>query len=320
MKYPCEMIKDVMPLYYDKACSEETKQIVETHLAECSSCQEVLKRLESNTYEVDLAKEREEVLRRHKKSVWERLAEVIAAIMLVPLVICLIVNLATAHTLDWFYIVLSGMAVVASLILVPLLAAEKKLLWTFLAFTGSILLLLFTCNQFSGGHWFGLAAIAVLFGLSVLFLPVIIYEIPLEGVAARNKGLLVMLTDTVLLYALILVCGAYVGLASYWRPALWITTTSAAFVWVLFGILRYMTLDKLIRAGICCILGGIFLSQMNTIVHWILEGVWKGWWENINLFVWNNSKTLNANINLLTAVLCLMAGTGLLIMGRKRRK
>ena len=35
MKYPCEMIKDVMPLYYDKACSEETKQIVETHLAEC---------------------------------------------------------------------------------------------------------------------------------------------------------------------------------------------------------------------------------------------------------------------------------------------
>ena len=62
MKYPCEMIKDVMPLYYDKACSEETKQIVETHLAECSSCQEVLKRLESNTYEVDLAKEREEVL------------------------------------------------------------------------------------------------------------------------------------------------------------------------------------------------------------------------------------------------------------------
>jgi len=160
MKYPCEMVKDIMPLYYDDACSEETKRIVEEHLEECVSCREVLKKLKSSTYEMDLAKEREEVLQYHRKNVWGRLSEAIAVTMLVPLVICLIVNLATAHTLDWFYLVLTGMAVVASLVLVPLLAVERRLLWSFAAFTGSLLLLLFTCNQFSGGHWFPLAAAA----------------------------------------------------------------------------------------------------------------------------------------------------------------
>ena len=318
MKYPCEMVKDVMPLYYDDACSEETKRIVEEHLEECVSCREVLKKLKSSAYEMDLAKEREEVLQYHKKNVWGRLSEAVAVTMLVPLVICLIVNLATAHTLDWFYLVLTGMAVVASLVLVPLLAVERRLLWSFAAFTGSLLLLLFTCNQFSGGHWFPLAATAVLLGLSVFGLPVVVYEIPFRGWIARNKGLLVMLIDTGLLYLLILVCGVYVGTAAYWKSALWITTACAAFVWVLFGIIRYARLDILIRAGICCILGGIFLSQINALVHWILEGVWRGGLESINLLVWNDSTVLNANINFFLFLSCLLAGICLLAAGRKR--
>ena len=29
MKYSCDVIKDLLPLYYDKACSEQSKKIVE---------------------------------------------------------------------------------------------------------------------------------------------------------------------------------------------------------------------------------------------------------------------------------------------------
>ena len=39
MKYSCNIIHDLMPLYMDGVCSEESKKIVEEHLEECKECQ-----------------------------------------------------------------------------------------------------------------------------------------------------------------------------------------------------------------------------------------------------------------------------------------
>ena len=39
----CNVIKDLIPLYIDKCCSEETGRLVEEHLAGCESCRRVLK-------------------------------------------------------------------------------------------------------------------------------------------------------------------------------------------------------------------------------------------------------------------------------------
>ena len=40
MKYPCETIRDLIPLYHDSVCSAETVRIVEEHLEECPACAE----------------------------------------------------------------------------------------------------------------------------------------------------------------------------------------------------------------------------------------------------------------------------------------
>lgn len=40
MKYPCEMIKDLLPLYVDAVASKESRAAVDEHLAECDSCRE----------------------------------------------------------------------------------------------------------------------------------------------------------------------------------------------------------------------------------------------------------------------------------------
>lgn len=40
MKYPCNLIQDLLPLYYDGVCSEESKLIIEQHLSECTTCKE----------------------------------------------------------------------------------------------------------------------------------------------------------------------------------------------------------------------------------------------------------------------------------------
>lgn len=38
MNYPCGIIKDLLPLYIDDVCNNESRQAVESHLAECEDC------------------------------------------------------------------------------------------------------------------------------------------------------------------------------------------------------------------------------------------------------------------------------------------
>ena len=38
MRISCEVIQDLLPLYVDKACSEDSTGLVEEHMAECESC------------------------------------------------------------------------------------------------------------------------------------------------------------------------------------------------------------------------------------------------------------------------------------------
>ena len=38
MKYPCPIINDLLPLYADGVCSEESRQAVMEHLKDCACC------------------------------------------------------------------------------------------------------------------------------------------------------------------------------------------------------------------------------------------------------------------------------------------
>ena len=42
MKYPCETIRDLLPLYIDSVCSDASREIVEEHLADCEPCRDCL--------------------------------------------------------------------------------------------------------------------------------------------------------------------------------------------------------------------------------------------------------------------------------------
>lgn len=46
MRLPCEVIEDLLALYHDDVCSEQTKEIVEEHLTQCDSCKEKLNQIE----------------------------------------------------------------------------------------------------------------------------------------------------------------------------------------------------------------------------------------------------------------------------------
>ena len=37
-KASCEIIKDMLPLYYDNVCSDDSKRMIEEHLSQCNNC------------------------------------------------------------------------------------------------------------------------------------------------------------------------------------------------------------------------------------------------------------------------------------------
>ena len=45
MKTDCEVIRDLLPLYADNACSVKSRAMVEEHLQECPDCRELVSRL-----------------------------------------------------------------------------------------------------------------------------------------------------------------------------------------------------------------------------------------------------------------------------------
>lgn len=48
MKYPCNIILDLLPLYHDRVCSQESADAVNEHLNECKSCQAYYENLQTS--------------------------------------------------------------------------------------------------------------------------------------------------------------------------------------------------------------------------------------------------------------------------------
>ena len=48
MKKECNIVKDLLPLYLDDVCSNESKELVLNHLKNCDECQKELENLKIN--------------------------------------------------------------------------------------------------------------------------------------------------------------------------------------------------------------------------------------------------------------------------------
>ncbi|MDR0883850.1 MAG: zf-HC2 domain-containing protein [Oscillospiraceae bacterium] len=323
MKHTCELVKDLLPLYHDEVCSSASRQMVEEHLAECPACKSVMEKLNDDTYSNQLQEEKNVVIEHYAKDA-KRKKSTIAAICIgaslaIPVIVSLIVNVATAHALDWFFIVLTSVLTLAAPIIVPLVVEKQRWLLTFASFAASLNLLLLTCNWYASGDWFAVASVAVMLGLSVAFAPVILHTLGTKGILSRSKGLISMMLDTLLLYALILVCGQYATSGDYLRVALLITSICAGFAWLLFLVIRYLPTNGLVKAGISVLAGGVFLSLVNDIILWVLEGSFKISFLSTNLLARNND-ALNANAYLLMFVTGCVVGGILLIVGLQKHK
>lgn len=46
MKVSCEIIKDLLPLYHDEVCSNDSRAMIDEHLIECHRCKAELQAMD----------------------------------------------------------------------------------------------------------------------------------------------------------------------------------------------------------------------------------------------------------------------------------
>ena len=268
MKYNCDLISDLLPLYKDEICSEASRKIIEEHLAECPDCKKMLNSLNDVTIDEKIVKEKEEVIGTQAKFFKRKSAlagSIIGLIFSIPILVCLIVNLATGAGLTWFFIVLAGILVAASVIIVPLMVRENKMFMTMASFTASVMLLLGVVCIYSGGNWFFVTASATLFGLTVLFAPFIVSRRPVNAYIKNRKGLAIMCAYTATFVLMMLAIGFYAGMKEFFPMAFAVSMPLVGIAWAMFAIIRYLRFNACVKTGLCIASAGLMSCLISVL-------------------------------------------------------
>ncbi len=192
MTMECEVIRDLLPLYADEACSEQSRKLVGEHLLNCAECRDMLRRIRENEIENGLKNEKESVLQYGVRQFKKRTAAVgsaVSGVLIIPILICLFLF---GSPMGWIDIVLAALCVAASVSVVPIMVQEDKLFWMLCAFTASLLLLLAVICVHGHGTWFWIASSASLFGIAAVGLPFVLKAKPMKMLLGNGSPWVVL--------------------------------------------------------------------------------------------------------------------------------
>ncbi|MBX4263986.1 helix-turn-helix domain-containing protein [Clostridium estertheticum] len=222
----------------------------------------------------------------------------------ISLLVCFICNLAAQHMLSWFFIVLTAELIAFTLTLLPVLVTNYRGLITLGAFFTSLVLLLMTCCIYTDGDWFLVTFIPLLFGMTVVFLPIILNRIWLPEFLSNKKALLCFMADTVLLLLLIFVCAMYSGGGWFLTKGLPITLFCLIIPWSMMLIIRYSRIDGLLKTSACFAVICVFDYFIEGLINKILGIKPYVFGFQYNFHNWGD-EYMNGNIHMIILILLL---------------
>ena len=237
----------------------------------------------------------------------------------VALLVCFIVTLAGPMRWGTLLVIFASLLTGASLTALPLLLPQDKRAWgTLGGFFAALNLLLGICALYTGGRWFPAAALSVLLGLSLVFLPFLLRDIPLPGRLARSRTLLYFCVNSLLTFP-VLATACHLGgaMESFFPVAMPIALMGLALPWGLMLIIRYVPLRGLARAALCCVWAGLINPFINPAINTIADGVPFAL-ALPNFSDWVTPATMNANIDFITTLVVWAVAAGLAIASLRR--
>ena len=264
----CEIVQDLLPLYYDDACSTVSRQLVEDHLKTCQKCQRTYEELQDTMIDTMIQKESEGVLERHakkEKNAAYKAGVVIALLLVIPIVITFWVSVS------------------------------------------------------SGGE-FIFWSVPTIFGLSVVFLPIIIRKIKLPVALSDKKALITMIWDTMWLYLTIYIICNRSGDVGGMRAGFIVSAVMMSGVWIVFLIIRYLKTNGWIKAGIVTAVTGIWFAFANDVCVFFTEQKKQLTISFVDFSDWENVTCVNANIYMIVLIIGSIASALFIIKGCLKRK
>ncbi|MGI6094138.1 MAG: zf-HC2 domain-containing protein [Lachnospiraceae bacterium] len=319
----CDIVQDLLPLYYDDACSSASREMVEQHLLVCEKCRKTYEELKNTTIDIVMKSESAGILERHarkERNMAYKAGIVIAFLLLVPIVITFIVSINSGGGLGVFAVLTASMMLVASLTVVPLVSKQRRMARSILAGVMALLLIFFFVDRMNGGGQFVLWSIPTIFGLSIVFFPLVIRNIVLPPILSDKKALITMAWDTLWLFLTIFeVCndsGDIEGMKAGYAAAFILMTG----VWLIFLTARYLPVNAWMKAGIILMTGCIWTVFSNDVYVYVMEHKRQLTILSANFSDWSNITCYNANTYVLILLFGSVAGGLLFLCGVIRRK
>ncbi len=211
MKIPCDIIKDLLPLYNDGVCSKESINAVEEHLSDCPDCTKELEKLKEDSPADMLKKEENDIIGTFRKSNLKKLLFFGVCLVIFP-VINLLFTLMYGDSRTAVNVLFITVLVMLNSVVLPTVVGKKRrlaIIISSLAVPLAVIIIMrndFNCLlRFSEQVTFNaLICIPALiyFGLSAAFIPLKIrvdHDSPLRY---KKAGLRLAAMETALLIPL----------------------------------------------------------------------------------------------------------------------
>ena len=305
----CEIIQDLLPLYYDDVCTPASKTLVQRHLENCETCRKLYEELKDQSVDRIIEKESRDVLKRHAKkernAAWKA-GLIISALLVIPILITFFVSLASGTGLGVFAVVAASMLLTAALTAVPLMAKQQKLTKSILVGIFALLLIIFFVDRMNGGGSFLFLAIPTVFGLSIPLFPFVIRGLALPPVLSDKKALLTMVWDTAWLFLTIYIVCSRSGDVEGLQSGTVISVIMMTGVWLIFLTARYLP--------------AIWTAFSTDVYTLIVEHKRQLTILAADFTDWSSAAHINANTYLLILAVGILLGIALIAVGMTRHK
>lgn len=183
----------------------------------------------------------------------------------VAVVVCFICDLAVFHTLDWFWIVLTGCALGFCFTNLPFLFRTNRLLICLGSATGCLLLLLLACWRYAGGWWIigGLAITAASLALPWGWWAV--WRFYGKHVLPLCVGVL-----SLWVFALLAVIWLFTGGDWLVSTAFPLALAGVAFLWAGFAAVYWLPAGPWLKAGVIALLATLATPVFNSLCDLLL--------------------------------------------------
>jgi len=262
----CEVIRDLLPLYVDDACSEASKQLVRQHIEACENCKRLHDELKRDEIQPLMAEAQSVVgnmKNRRKRLVRGMIISFASAALL-----CMALNLCISGALSWSLIVASGCLLVGVITILPLTSSPKYMFNSLLGgITAGVTAVLAVCAFVTANKNILWTIPYVLFGISLVLLPIGVKSAPLDK--AKHKTLWVLGADTLLLLAVLCAIRVQTGRGEAFLAARAIAVPLASYGWLMAAI-GCLPLKKPAKTAVRWLFTAVFVLLYDGIANLLL--------------------------------------------------